>query len=71
MAKKTYLTKKEKEICKEIGPSLMERGLFFAGIDIIGEKLTEINVTSPTGFKEIFRFNNINLAKKLLETLIP
>ena len=70
VAKKTYLTKKEKEICKEIGPSLMERGLFFAGIDVIGEKLTEINVTSPTGFKEIFRFNNVNLAKKLLENLM-
>ena len=49
----------------------MERGLFFAGIDVIGERLTEINVTSPTGFKEIFRFNNVNLAKKLLETLMP
>jgi glutathione synthase len=71
VAKKTYLTKKEKEICKEIGPSLMERGLVFAGIDVIGEKLTEINVTSPTGFREIFHFNNVNLAKKLLETLLP
>ena len=70
VAEKTYLTKKEIEICKEIGPSLMKNGLVFAGIDIIGEKLTEINVTSPTGFKEIFQFNGVNLAKKLLKIVL-
>ena len=70
VAEKTYLTKKESDICKEIGPSLIEKGLVFAGIDVIGEKLTEINVTSPTGFREIFQFNNVNLAKKLLDVLL-
>ena len=70
VAEKTYLTKKEIEICKEIGPSLMNNGLVFAGIDIIGEKLTEINVTSPTGFREIFQFDGVNLAKKLLKVVL-
>ena len=70
VAEKTHLTKKEIEICIEIGPSLMKNGLVFAGIDIIGEKLTEINVTSPTGFREIFQFNRVNLAKKLLEIVL-
>ena len=70
VAEKTYLTKKEIEICKEIGPSLMKNGLVFAGIDIIGEKLTEINVTSPTGFREIFQFDGVNLAKKLLKVVL-
>ena len=70
VAEKTYLTRKESKICKEIGPSLIEKGLVFAGIDVIGEKLTEINVTSPTGFREIFQFNNVNLAKKLLDVLL-
>jgi len=70
VAQKTSLTKKEIEICKEIGPSLMEKGLVFAGIDVIGGRLTEINVTSPTGFKEIFQFNGVNLAKKLLDIVL-
>lgn len=66
---KTSLSKKDMEICETIGPSLKEKGLFLVGIDIIGGKLTEINVTSPTGFREIFRFNGINLARNLLELL--
>ncbi len=70
VAEKTYLTKKENEICIEIGPSLMKNGLVFAGIDVIGEKLTEINVTSPTGFREILQFNGVNLAKKLLNVVM-
>ena len=70
VAEKTCLTKKESEICIEIGPSLMKNGLVFAGIDVIGEKLTEINVTSPTGFREIFQFNGVNLAKKLLKIVL-
>ena len=46
---KTQLTKREQEICDIIGPALKERGLIFTGIDVIGDYLTEINVTSPTG----------------------
>ena len=54
---KTLLTKREQEICDIIGPSLKERGLIFTGIDVIGDYLTEINVTSPTGIQEINRFD--------------
>ena len=43
------LTKRDKEICEALRPALKERGLFFSGIDVIGDYLTEINVTSPTG----------------------
>ena len=68
-ATKTYISNKELEICEKIGPELNKRGLVLVGIDVIGGKLTEINVTSPTGFREIQNFNNINLAKKLLDSL--
>ncbi|MBL8710046.1 MAG: glutathione synthase, partial [Rhodospirillaceae bacterium] len=50
------LTKREEEICAIIGPELKARGLIFVGIDVIGNYLTEINVTSPTGLQEINRF---------------
>ena len=58
---KTLLTKREQEICEIIGPALKERGLIFTGIDIIGDYLTEINVTSPTGIQEINRFDGTAL----------
>ncbi len=51
------LTDREREICARIGPDLKARGLIFVGIDVIGGKLTEINVTSPTGIVAIDRFN--------------
>tara|TARA_A100001011_G_C14237451_1_gene811703 strand:+ start:541 stop:1452 length:912 start_codon:yes stop_codon:yes gene_type:complete len=70
VAEKTSLTERENEICNEIGPTLVEKGLVFAGIDVIGGKLTEINVTSPTGFREIFQFDGVNLAKKLLKIIL-
>ncbi|MCB2107288.1 MAG: glutathione synthase [Rhodobacteraceae bacterium] len=54
---KSALTKREQQICDIIGPALKERGLIFVGIDVIGEYLTEINVTSPTGIQEINRFD--------------
>lgn len=68
-ATKTVISNKEMEICESIGPELIQRGLLLVGIDIIGNKLTEINVTSPTGFREIQKFSNINLAKKLIDNL--
>ncbi len=68
-AAKTVISSKEMEICESIGPELIQRGLLLVGIDIIGNKLTEINVTSPTGFREIQKFSNINLAKKLIDSL--
>ena len=48
----TTLTARDKEICATIGPELKRRGLIFTGIDVIGDYLTEINVTSPTGIWE-------------------
>ena len=59
--KKTILSKKELKICSLIKPFLKKNGFFFVGIDIIGEKLTEINVTSPTGISQINKLNNTNL----------
>ncbi|MGI8525813.1 MAG: glutathione synthase [Pseudolabrys sp.] len=49
----TELTRREQEICKQLGPALRARGLLFAGIDVIGDWLTEINVTSPTGIRAV------------------
>ena len=68
-AAKTVISNKEMEICESIGPELIQRGLLLVGIDIIGNKLTEINVTSPTGFREVQKFSNINLAEKLIDSL--
>ena len=59
---KSELTPREQEICALIGPELRARGLIFVGIDVIGDYLTEINVTSPTGIQEIDRFDRANLA---------
>jgi glutathione synthase len=55
-AEPSELTDREREICARIGPSLKERGFILVGIDVIGDYLTEINVTSPTGIREIKRF---------------
>ena len=62
-AKKTNLTKREKFICNQIKSKLREKGLFFTGIDVIDGYLTEINVTSPTGIREINRLNKTNIEK--------
>ncbi|WP_273759881.1 glutathione synthase [Bartonella sp. ML70XJBT.G] len=56
------LTKRDYEICQRIGPALKERGLLFVGIDVIGDYITEINVTSPTGIREIKRFCGTDIA---------
>ena len=53
VAEKTEITDRDKEICENIGPELKSRGIIFAGLDIIGGYLTEINVTSPTGIESI------------------
>lgn len=60
VAKPTDLTARDEEICAALGPELRERGLVFVGIDVIGDTLTEINVTSPTGLQELERFSGIN-----------
>ena len=56
------LTKRELEICEAIAPALKQRGMIFVGIDVIGNYLTEINVTSPTGIREIKRFGGVDIA---------
>ena len=60
---KTSLSKNDKLICEAISPQLKTKGLFFVGIDVIGHYLTEINVTSPTGIREINRLNKTKIEK--------
>ena len=63
------LTEREQEICRRIGPYLRDHGLIFVGIDVIGDYLTEINVTSPTGLQEIARFDGIDLAAAIWDSI--
>ena len=63
IAAKASLTKRELEICTTIGPELRRRGLLFVGIDVIGDYLTEINVTSPTCIREIDAAFDLDIAK--------
>jgi TonB family protein len=58
-AEKVELTDRDREICARIGPLLREKGQIFVGIDVIGDWLTEINVTSPTGIQELERFDGV------------
>ena len=60
---KTSLINRDREICEKLKKDLKDKNLFLAGIDIIGNYLTEINVTSPTGLKQINELNNVNLEK--------
>ena len=62
---KIGLSERDLEICAAIGPLLKEKGQIFVGIDVIGDYLTEINVTSPTGIQELERFNGENIAEKI------
>ena len=68
-AEKALLTRRDHEICEMIGPTLHERGLIFVGIDVIGDWLTEINVTSPTGLQEIDRFDGVNLEGRIWDAI--
>ena len=63
------LTDRDREICARIGPMLREKGLVFVGIDVIGDWLTEINVTSPTGIQELERFDGTNAAGLIWDAL--
>ena len=65
----TKLTDREREICAAIGPTLREKGQIFVGIDVIGDWLTEINVTSPTGIQELERFDGTNVAEKIWQVI--
>ncbi|MBE7635786.1 glutathione synthase [Sneathiella sp. P13V-1] len=68
-ALKTELTPREQEICDIIGPSLKEQGLIFVGIDVIGDYMTEINVTSPTGIQEINRYDGVKLEAEIWDCI--
>lgn len=63
------LTARDREICAAIGPTLKAQGLIFVGIDVIGDWLTEINVTSPTGLQEIARFDGSDLAGRIWDVI--
>jgi glutathione synthase len=66
---KIGLSDRDREICARIGPLLREKGQVFVGIDVIGDYLTEINVTSPTGIQELERFDGVNIAGKIWDAI--
>lgn len=68
-AKKAELTDRDREICAAIGPLLREKGQVFVGIDVIGDYLTEINLTSPTGIQEMERFDGTDIAGRIWEAI--
>ncbi len=61
------ITPREQEICAQLAPTLQRDGLLFVGIDVIGGYLTEVNVTSPTGIREIDRLNGVSLGKQVID----
>jgi glutathione synthase len=63
------LTPREREICASVGPVLRDKGILFAGLDVIGDRLTEINVTSPTGARELDRFYGANILGRLFDAI--
>jgi glutathione synthase len=66
---KVGLTPRDLEICAAIGPTLRDHGQVFVGIDVIGDYLTEINVTSPTGIQELERFDGTNTAEIIWQAI--
>jgi glutathione synthase len=69
LAAPTSMTKREHEICEAIGPELKKRGLIFTGIDVIGDYMTEINVTSPTGIRQVKRFGGADIAELIMNAI--
>jgi glutathione synthase len=63
------LSERDRWICAQLAPALRERGLMFVGIDVIGDYLTEINVTSPTCIRELDRLYGLNIAGQLLDAI--
>ncbi|PZV18599.1 MAG: glutathione synthase [Leptolyngbya sp.] len=66
----TEITDRELDICTQLAPTLRRDGLIFVGIDIIGGYLTEVNVTSPTGIREIDRLDNLRLGEQVVEWIV-
>jgi glutathione synthase len=67
--KPTELTTRDREICARLGPELKRRGLIFTGIDVIGPYLTEINVTSPTGIRQVKAFGGGDIAAMIFDAI--
>jgi len=63
------LTNRDREICEQLAPVLREKGLLFVGIDVIGEYLTEINITSPTCIRELDALYDLNIAKDIIASI--
>lgn len=63
------LTDRDRWICEQIGPTFRERGIIFAGIDVIGDYMTEINITSPTGIRELEREHGLSVAHDLMDAI--
>ncbi len=63
------LSKRDQWLCQQIGPTLKEKGLTFVGLDVIGDFVTEINVTSPTGIRELDRQFNLNISARLMDAI--
>jgi len=63
------LTERDRQICAEVGPVLRDRGVIFAGLDVIGDYLTEINVTSPTGIRELEKLGKLDVAGSLFDAI--
>ncbi|MBE9179132.1 glutathione synthase [Oculatella sp. LEGE 06141] len=61
------ITERDRYICSQVAPALKRDGLFFVGIDVIGGYLTEVNVTSPTGIREIDRLNTVRLGEQVIQ----
>ncbi len=68
-ARETKLTEREREICARLAPELKRRGLLFTGIDVIGGYLTEINVTSPTGIRQVKAFGGNDIAAMIWDAI--
>lgn len=68
-AEAVEMTRREHEICEAIGPALKERGFIFVGIDVIGDYMTEINVTSPTGIREVKKFGGADIASLIWDAI--
>jgi glutathione synthase len=63
------LTKRDRWICAQVGPVLKEHGVIFAGIDVIGDFMTEVNVTSPTGIRELDTAFDLNIAATMFDAI--
>lgn len=69
VAKGQEMSARDHEICEQVGPALRESGVLFAGIDVIGDYLTEVNVTSPTGIRELDKQFDLNIAGRMFDAI--